>query len=313
MIIVNEKFNNDNFKDETYIALGSFDGLHKGHMTLINKVVDESLAAGYKSCVYTFKNHPLTVAKPEIAPKLIMDTKQKIHLLESKDVDMAVFVSFTKSYMEIKAEEFIKLLLDEYNAKGFVVGFNFKFGNDNKGDVKMLLELSKKYDFKVFVIEPELSKDDIISSTRIRTLISNGKIEQANDLLFEPFMLRGTIIDGKKLGRTIGFPTANMSYNDKYILPKNGVYYTNIKIGGKVYKSISSIGYNPTVSDDKKVSIESYILDFDKEIYGETVSLYFLSYMRDEMKFKDLNELKNQLEKDKNYAEDKEMHDFLLN
>ncbi|NLC66341.1 MAG: bifunctional riboflavin kinase/FAD synthetase [Clostridium sp.] len=311
MIIVNEKITDKNFKEGTYIALGSFDGLHKGHMALINKVVDESLAAGYKSCVYTFKNHPLTVAIPEIAPKLIMDTKQKIHLLESKDVDMAVFVSFTESYMEIEAEDFIKLLLEEYNAKGFVVGFNFKFGNQNKGDVKMLKKLSEKYGFDVFVIDPELSKDNVISSTRIRNLISKGHIEQANDLLFEPFMLRGTIIDGKKLGRKIGFPTANMSYNDKYVLPKRGVYYTNIKIGEKLYKSISSVGYNPTVSDEEVISIESYILDFDQEIYGETVSLYFLKYIRDEMKFENLDDLVDQLDKDRNYARDKEMFDFM--
>lgn len=312
MIIVNEKISDKNFKDDTYIALGSFDGLHKGHMALINKVVDESLAAGYKSCVYTFKNHPLTVAMPELAPKLIMDTRQKIHLLESKDVDMAVFVSFTKSYMEIEAEEFIKLLIEEYNAKGFVVGFNFKFGSKNKGDVKMLKKLSEKYGFDVFVIDPELSKDNVISSTRIRRLISEGYIEQANDLLFEPFMLRGTIIDGKKLGRKIGFPTANMSYDEKYVLPKRGVYYTNIKIKDKLYKSISSVGYNPTVSDDKVISIESYILDFDEEIYGETVSLYFLNYIRDEMKFDNLDELVNQLEKDKNYAENKEIYNFMI-
>ena len=115
----------------------------------------------------------------------------------------------------------------------------------------------------------------------------------------------------QKLGRKIGFPTANMSYNDKYVLPKRGVYYTNIKIGEKLYKSISSVGYNPTVSDEEVISIESYILDFDQEIYGETVSLYFLKYIRDEMKFENLDDLVDQLDKDRNYARDKEMFDFM--
>ena len=227
MIIIDENVKGE-LKEGTYIALGSFDGLHKGHMTLINKVVDEAMADGLKSAVYTFKNHPLTVAKPELAPKLLMDTKQKIHLLKSKGVDITIFVSFTMKYMQTTAEDFIKNLISEYNAKGFVVGFNYKYGYQNKGNVDTLREMSIKYGFKLFVLDAALSNDDIISSTRIRNLILKGKMKEANKLLFEPFMIRGTVIGGKKLGRKLGFPTANMSYDTKYVIPKTGVYHTNI-------------------------------------------------------------------------------------
>lgn len=309
MIIIDENVKGE-FKEGTYIALGSFDGLHKGHMTLINKVVDEAMADGLKSAVYTFKNHPLTVAKPELAPKLLMDTKQKIHLLKSKGVDITIFVSFTMKYMQTTAEDFIKNLISEYNAKGFVVGFNYKYGYQNKGNVDTLREMSLKYGFKLFVLDAALSNDDIISSTRIRNLILKGKMKEANKLLFEPFMIRGEIIGGKKLGRKLGFPTANMSYDTKYVIPKTGVYYTNIIVKGKQYNSITSVGYNPTVNGES-LSIETYILDFDEEIYGEEVQLYFIEYMRDEIKYETLDLLIDQLKLDEEYARVQELYPLL--
>ena len=309
MIIIDEKVRGE-FKGGTYIALGSFDGLHKGHMTLINKVVDEAMGDGLKSAVYTFKNHPLTVAKPELSPKLLMDTKQKIHLLKSKGVDITIFVSFTKEYMQTEAEDFIKLLIKEYHAEGFVVGFNYKYGYQNKGNVDTLREMSEKYGFKLFVLDAALSNDDIISSTRIRNLILKGNLVEANKLLFEPFMLRGTVIGGQKLGRKLGFPTANMSYDTKYVIPKTGVYYTNIMVMGKLCKSITSVGYNPTVNG-KSLSIESYILDFNQEIYGEEVQLYFIEYMRDEWKFPSLDDLIVQLKADESYAAGREIWPLL--
>lgn len=309
MIIIDENVKGE-FKEGTYIALGSFDGLHKGHMTLINKVVDEAMADGLKSAVYTFKNHPLTVAKPELAPKLLMDTKQKIHLLKSKGVDITIFVSFTMKYMQTTAEDFIKNLISEYNAKGFVVGFNYKYGYQNKGNVDTLREMSLKYGFKLFVLDAALSNDDIISSTRIRNLILKGKMKEANKLLFEPFMIRGEIIGGKKLGRKLGFPTANMSYDTKYVIPKTGVYYTNIIVKGKQYNSITSVGYNPTVNGES-LSIETYILDFDEEIYGEEVQLYFIEYMRDEIKYETLDLLIDQLKLDEEYARGQELYPLL--
>ncbi len=305
MIILDEN-SHEEFKEGTYIALGSFDGLHKGHMTLINKVVDEAMADGVKSAVYTFKNHPLTVAKPELTPKLLMDNKQKIHLLKAKGIDITIFISFTMEYMKTEAEEFIRMLIRDYNCKGFVVGFNFKYGYLNKGNVDTLKVLAEELGFKLFVMDAALSEDDVISSTRIRNLIAKGYLREANNLLFEPFMLRGMIIGGKKLGRKIGFPTANMSYDEKYLLPKTGVYYTNIMVEGVLYKGITSVGFNPTV-EGKELSIETHILDFDMEIYGKSVKVYFIEYLRDEEKYDSLDELVVQLKKDKEAAERREL------
>ncbi len=305
MIILDEN-SHEEFKEGTYIALGSFDGLHKGHMTLINKVVDEAMADGVKSAVYTFKNHPLTVANPELTPKLLMDNKQKIHLLKAKGIDVTIFISFTMEYMKTEAEDFIKMLIRDYNCKGFVVGFNFKYGYQNKGNIETLKVMAKKLGFKLFIMDAALSQDDVISSTRIRNLISKGHIEEANELLFEPFMLRGKVIGGKKLGRKIGFPTANMTYNDDYLLPKTGVYYTNILVDGVLHKGISSVGFNPTV-EGTDLSIETHILDFDEEIYGREVKVYFINYMRDEEKYDSLDELVIQLKKDEEFARKREL------
>lgn len=305
MIILDEN-SHEEFKEGTYIALGSFDGLHKGHMTLINKVVDEAMADGVKSAVYTFKNHPLTVAKPELTPKLLMDNKQKIHLLKAEGVDVTIFISFTMEYMQTEAEAFIKMLIRDYNCKGFVVGFNFKYGYLNKGNVETLKVMAEELGFKLFIMDAALSQDDIISSTRIRNLIAKGYLKEANDLLYEPFMLRGNVIGGKKLGRKIGFPTANMTYDDKYLLPKTGVYYTNIMVDGILHRGISSVGFNPTV-EGKELSIETHILDFNEEIYGKEVKVYFIEYMRDEEKYDSLDGLVAQLKKDEQAAKNKEL------
>ena len=155
-------------------------------------------------------------------------------------------------------------------------------------------------------MDAALSEDDVISSTRIRNLISKGYLQEANNLLFEPFMLRGLIIGGKKLGRKIGFPTANMSYDEKYLLPKMGVYYTNIMVEGVLHKGITSVGFNPTV-EGKELSIETHILDFNQEIYGKEVKVYFIEYMRDEEKYDSLDGLVVQLKKDKEAAQRKEI------
>lgn len=301
-MIILDNNNTKKLTEKTYIALGSFDGLHRGHMTLINRVVDEALLNDAKSLVYTFANHPLSVAAPERMPKLIMDNEQKLHIFRTAGIDMVALIDFTFEYMQTSAEEFIKLLLDQYNAKGLIVGFNYKFGHMNTGDVNFLKELSEKYHFELIVIDPETDEDGLISSTRIRNLILEGRVGEAARLLVEPFMMRGTIVGGKKKGKAIGFPTANMTIDSKSVLPREGVYYTNIDVGGQIYRGITSVGDNPTVSDDNPVTVETYILDFDREIYGEEVKLYFLEWMREMVKYDSMEELKEQLRQDNNYA-----------
>ena len=295
----------DNFKTKleypTYIALGSFDGLHLGHMSLINKTVELSKANNAKSMICTFKNHPLSVINKEICPKLIMDNDTKIDLLEKTGIDIVNLVNFDKEFMKITPEEFIKSMVKLYNAKGIIVGFNYRFGYKNLGDVEMIKTYSKTLGYKLYVCDAITTNDEVVSSSKIRHLIAEGNIIKANELLGRPHSTIGKVIKGKQLGRTIGFPTVNLNYDKEYILPKGGVYYTLVEYENHLYKAITNIGYNPTVRGGK-LSVETHILNFNKQIYSEVVKIHFINRIRDEVKFKTIELLKQQLLKDKEYA-----------
>ena len=295
----------DNFKTKlkypTYIALGSFDGLHLGHMSLINKTVELSKENNAKSMICTFKNHPLSVINKEICPKLIMDNNTKVNLLEKTGIDIVNLVNFDKDFMKISPEDFIKNMVNLYNAKGIVIGFNYRFGYKNLGDVEMLKTYSNILGYKLYVCEAISTNNEIVSSSKIRHLIAEGNIIKANELLGRPHSIIGKVIKGKQLGRTIGFPTVNLNYNKEYILPKGGVYYTVVEYENHLYKAITNIGYNPTV-EGGKLSVETFILNFDKQIYSEVVKIHFINRIRDEVKFKTIDQLKKQLLKDKEYA-----------
>ncbi|HEY8804438.1 MAG TPA: bifunctional riboflavin kinase/FAD synthetase [Clostridium sp.] len=295
----------DNFKTKleypTYIALGSFDGLHLGHMHLINRTVELSKKNNVKSMICTFENHPLSVINKEICPKLIMDNETKISLLENTGIDIVNLAKFDKKFMNITPEDFIKNMVKCYNAKGIVIGFNYRFGYKNLGDVEMLQNYSSILGYKLYVCEAISTNEEVVSSSKIRHLIAEGNIIKANELLGRPHTIIGKVIKGKQLGRTIGFPTVNLNYNKEYILPKGGVYYTIVEYNNYLYKAITNIGYNPTV-EGGKLSVETHILNFDKQIYSEVVKINFINRIRDEVKFNTIGELKQQLEKDNDYA-----------
>ena len=296
----------DNKDSENYVALGSFDGLHSGHLSLVKKTVQVAKEKNGKSMVFTYKNHPKTLVKPESAPKLIMDLETKLKYLEEENVDIVVLRSFTKEFMSVSAEDFIKLLCVDYNVKGIIVGFNFRFGYKNLGDVKLLEDLQGKYGYKLYVMEPYTYNGDVISSTRIRKNILEGDVKEASKMLSKPYLIKGKVIHGKKLGRTIGFPTANLEFDSKIIIPDKGVYYTNVEYNNKTYKGITSVGYNPTVNG-QQLTIETYILDFDDTIYGQELKVYFIERIREEIKFNSLDELVEQIKKDENFAKDREI------
>ncbi|CAG7840730.1 bifunctional riboflavin kinase/FAD synthetase [Clostridium haemolyticum] len=305
----------DNFKatlsEKTYIALGSFDGLHIGHMSLINKTIELAKANNAKSMVFTFKNHPLTVINNDIAPKLIINNETKTKLLEKAGIDIVNYANFDDIFMKISPEDFIENMLTHYNVKGIIVGFNYRFGYKNLGDIDLLKKLSCKLGFDLKIINPVKINNEVVSSTRIRELISEGDIVKANTFLNRNFVLKGKVIHGKQLGRKINFPTTNLDYDKKFVLPRGGVYYTSVNYNNKKYKGITNIGYNPTVKDEK-LSIETHILDFQKEIYDEILEIYFHERIRDEKKFDSIEELANQLTKDKKYALSKNIIEYRL-
>lgn len=299
---MNEKLNG--FLGEgtySYVALGSFDGLHSGHLSLVNKIIELANENKCKSIVYTFKNHPRSLIKGKTPPKLLIDNNSKEEILKDLGVDLIYFEEFNEEYMKLTPEEFIKYLCNSFNVKGIVVGFNYRFGYKNIGNVEILKELSKKYGYELYVMDPCSYDDEVISSTRIRNELLQGNVNKAINMLNRPYFINAEVVHGKKIGRTIGFPTANLGYAEEYLVPKKGVYYTNVDWQGKIYKGITSIGNNPTVNGDK-LTIETYILDFNDDLYEHNIKVYFIKKIRDEKKFNSIDDLVIQLKKDENYA-----------
>ena len=296
-ILENESKNN-------YIALGSFDGLHLGHLSLVEKVKKLAKQNNGLSIVFTFKNHPRKFINPNSDIKLIMNNDEKIKVLEKENIDILAFKNFDNEVMKMMPEDFIKWLCETYKIKGIVVGFNFKFGYKNLGNVELLEKLQQKYNYKLYVMEPCMINDEVISSTLIRNELLQGNVNKVFNMLSRPFMLCGKVVDGKKLGRTIGFPTANLEVKGKKVIPKKGVYYTNVEVNGKIFKGITSIGNNPTVNGID-LTIETYILDFNNDIYDKEINVYFIDRIRDEVKFNNIEELITQLKKDKKCAEER--------
>lgn len=295
------------FNKKSYIALGSFDGIHIGHNALVDKVLELARLNDGESVIYTFSNHPRKFIKPDLQLKLLLDKKTKIEILKSKGIDIIYFEEFNKEFMSLSPEEFIKYLIKKIDISGIVVGFNYKFGYKNLGDIEVLRKLSIKYGYKLDIMEPYMYKGDIVSSTRIRNELINGNLIDSKEMLGRPYLLRGIVEDGKKIGRTIGFPTANIKCEENLLLPKISVYYTNIIVNNKRYKSITNIGTNPTVNGEK-VTVETHILDFNEEIYGCEVIVIFLKKIRNQKKFSNLEELKLQLKEDKELALLEKLH-----
>ena len=300
LIVDNKTFNNLN--KSSFIALGSFDGLHLGHLSLVNKVKALAQNNDGNSIIFTFKNHPRKFINPNNKTELIMTNDEKIEVLKNEKVDILALIDFNDKIMKMMPEDFIKLICEVYKVKGIVVGFNFKFGYKNLGDIELLKRFQKEYNYTLHVIEPYKLDDEIISSTNIRKSLIQGNVKKAFQMLSRPYMLSGKVINGKKLGRTIGFPTANLEINKEKVIPAKGVYYTNVEINGEIFKGITSVGNNPTVNG-KELTVETYILDFDNDIYEKEIRVYFIDRIRDEIKFNNIYELTNQLQKDKKYAE----------
>lgn len=294
--------NNKTFNKMNYIALGSFDGLHRGHLSLVKKTVSLAMENNGKSIVYTFRNHPRSLLKSRNTFKLLLDNSSKSEILHEENVDLVFFEEFNENFMKLSPEEFIEYLCDKFDVRGIVVGFNYKFGYKNVGNVELLKTFSNKYNYEVYVVETCTYLEEVVSSTRIREKLLKGDIELANEMLTRPYFIKGKVVHGKQLGRKLGFPTANVKYEENIVLPKQGVYYTNIIWNNSIYKGITSIGNNPTV-EGSEITLESYMLDFNKDIYNDEIKVNFIKRFRDNVKFNSLDELIIQLNKDKLMAE----------
>lgn len=302
MEVINSLNEIANFNYKSSIAIGTFDGLHKGHQVLINKLINKSKFKKHKSIVYTFANHPREITDKNNFPKRIISTDDKIKLFKKMGIDILLLPEFDKFHRNIHAEDFVKsILIDKLNMKNIIIGFDFRFGKNAEGTIELLQNLSYKYNFDIDIVEPIKINNTIVSSTLVRQFILEGQIEKANNFLGWNYFIRGKVIKGKQLGTKFGFPTANILVDTGLCLPKSGVYITKTYVDDKTYFSVTNIGVTPTFQE-KKYSIETYILNFNENIYNNEIKVEFYERIRNELKFDTIELLYEQIACDINYT-----------
>lgn len=276
------------------IALGYFDGVHLGHRAVINSAVNFAKENNLKSAVITFKDHPCCFFYG-VCPKYILTREQRREKLASSGIDYLYELDFDEKLSSLSAQEYLENILVKYfTPKSISTGFNHHFGAQKSGTPEFLRNNSKKYGYEYFEIPPQKIDGEIISSTAIRNYLQNGQIEKANKMLKDNFAITGIVVEGQKLGRKLGFKTANLIYPPELIELPFGVYETNTQYG----KGITNFGIRPTVSSTQKPVAETHILNFAKDIYGEKINVEFVRMLRKEQKFNSVDELKQQIAKD---------------
>lgn len=286
----------------TIVTIGTFDGVHLGHQKIIQKLIELKKQKGGETLLFTFHPHPRKILFPNQTDlKLITTTQEKCELLRQFGIDNVLIFPFTMEFSRMSAEDYIsKIISHTLKTKLIVIGYDHRFGSNREGNINTLREVAEKYHFEVEEISAHEINELNVSSTKIRKALEEGDIETANTFLGYTFFISGTVVSGKQLGRTIGYPTANIFIEDKSkIIPKNGVYAVNIIVLNKVYQGMLNIGYNPTTDSDSAQKIEVNIFDFNENIYNQTIKIEFIKHLRNEVKFANLDELKNQLASDK--------------
>ena len=287
--------------EKAVITIGNFDGVHIGHQALFHEVIEKADAIGGTSVAMTFEPHPARVLKQNGHPPLITLCEQKLELMTSSGIDVVILVPFTRQFAALTAEQFVAdILIRRIGMTAMVVGRDYTFGKGRKGDVALLKTFAGKLNFEVIVadwIQSVRTSDGRISSTKIRELITDGDLPQAQKMLGRHYQIRGTVAGGRdRGGRLLGFPTANINLHDE-LCPKMGVYAVTVECRGQHYKGVANIGYSPTF-DDHQFTVEVHILDFAENIYGEKIRVNFIWRIRDEVKFSSITELSEQIEKD---------------
>ncbi len=293
-----EQIHNEEQFPYPVLTLGNFDGVHLGHQSIFRKLKERSKEMKGTPIVFTFIPHPLKVIAPDNAPRLLTNYKDKIDLIKKCGIDVVICTKFTKEFASISAEDFVHTVLCKtIKAKEIFIGSNYLFGKGREGSPELLRKLGKQCGFTVTVVEAIKSGDITISSSLIRDLVADGRIEEANRYLGRHYSVEGVVVEGAKRGKNLlNTPTANLSTINE-LLPKNGVYAVQVELEGNLYGGASNIGYNPTF-DSGKFSFETHILDFDGDLLGKTIRIYFIKRIRDEMKFPSADALALQLTKD---------------
>ncbi|MGB5355641.1 MAG: bifunctional riboflavin kinase/FAD synthetase [Eudoraea sp.] len=299
-MITVQSISNYDKKQTTAITIGTFDGVHIGHRKILERLINDAKKSGLKSTVLTFFPHPRMVLQKDADIKLLNTLDEKVQILEKIGLDCLIIQPFTKDFSRLTATEFVRdLLVNELKAKKIIIGYDHRFGRNRNANITDLMAFGNALGFEVEEIEAQEIDEVSVSSTKIRNALFNGQIKTANKYLGYNYMLTGIVKRGKGIGRQLAFPTANMSIEESYkLIPKNGVYFVNSILKNEVVYGMMNIGFNPTVDGSKK-SIEVHYFDFEGDLYNQTVQVNLLERIRDEHKFNSLEELKNQLQKDR--------------
>lgn len=288
---------------KTIVTLGTFDGMHVGHQAILNKLKLQKEFYGYETLVLTFFPHPRMVLKTDHKISLLNTIDERIKQIDQFGIDHLVVQEFTQEFANLSAEEFVKnVLVDQFNIGKIVIGYDHRFGKNRSADIHDLIEFGKKYHFDVEQISAKELDDVSVSSTKIRNALNQGDVGLAKTYLGYPYMVSGKVVSGKQLGRTIGYPTANIQVAEDYkLIPTIGVYVVSVTVKGTDYYGMLSVGTNPTVGGTEK-TIEVYIFDFNDTIYNEEITVRFLTKIRDEEKFASIDLLIEALKNDEVFS-----------
>ncbi len=288
---------------QSVVTIGTFDGVHIGHKAILRRLVETAKKENLDSVVLTFFPHPRMVLQQNEDLKLINTIEERARLLQATGLDHLVIHPFTHAFSRLTALEYVRdILVNSLKAKKIIIGYDHRFGRNRTANIESLKEYGKIYGFEVEEISAKEIDDVAVSSTKIRKALEAGDVETANSYLGYEFMISGTVVKGKAIGRTINYPTANLHLKETYkLVPKNGVYIVKSTMDGKTVFGITSIGTNPTVGGIKK-TIETHFLNFNKDLYGEEISIDFIKYIRGEETFDSIEALRLEIEKDEKFA-----------
>ena len=290
---------NKNILSKSVVSIGSFDGIHLGHQKIINSLKSFS-GEGLDSVLITFQPTPQHFFLKEKFKGYLSSKNEKINLIEEMGIENLCIIEFDNNIKDLSAEDFLSKIVKAFSPKMFIVGYNHSFGKDKRGDMDFLNSNRERYSFKTIRVDEVANAEMKISSSEIRGFLELGNIKKANIALGNFYSLCGLVVSGKGLGKTMGFPTANISIREGKLIPGNGVYFIEAIIDQEKFKGMCNIGFNPTIGNNKDVSIEAHLFDLDKDIYDKEIIIRFVDFVRKERKFKNINSLKEQLEADKN-------------
>ena len=294
-------YNTDDFiiEEPTAVTLGNFDGIHLGHQKLIETIKNND--KGLKTVVFSFYPHPVAFFGHKGKFQTMLDQREKCFVLGNMDIDYLVQYPFTAEFSSLSPEEFVDFIVKKVNCKMLVVGENYNFGKGRAGNYETLKRLGANYGIEVIAIPSLTYRDMRVSSTRIRGLIDCGRLNDVIPMLKKPYFIINKVVEGNKRGRQMNFPTINLIPPDEKLLPADGVYVSLVNVRGTVYRGITNVGYNPTFDSDIR-TVETNIINFDEDIYGEEVLVGFYDWIRTEQKFSNMDELKDQLGRDRQTA-----------